>query len=137
MTEILEKSNIYFDEVDKISILKPEVSKVTNSLKDECQIYVESGRGTRILFYYYCFEFISEVEEFQNISDKFIEIAERFSKEVEKQKIKAIGARNFLQCMEKQKETNYQQLQVRILKRFTKIEQTFVFFNLFKVSQTR
>lgn len=44
MADILEKSNIYFDEVDKISILNPEVSKITNSLKDECQIYIESER---------------------------------------------------------------------------------------------
>lgn len=42
MTDPVGKSNIYFNEVDKISILKPEVSKVTNNLKDECQIYVES-----------------------------------------------------------------------------------------------
>lgn len=53
-----------------------------------------------------------EIDEFQRISIKFIEIVERFSREVEKQKMKAIGARNYLQCMEKQKENNYQQLQV-------------------------
>lgn len=113
MTEALGKSKIYFNEVDKISILKPETSKVTNNLKDECQIYVESEhRNDQFL----CLMnyFLSEIDEFQKIAEKFIEIVERFSSEVEKQKMKAIGARNFLQCMEKQKENNYQQLQVKV-----------------------
>lgn len=39
-------------------------------------------------------------------------MVEELGKEVEKQKIKAIGARNILQSMEKQKENNQQQLQV-------------------------
>lgn len=39
----LTKSGIYFDEVDKIRILDPEVSKQTNDLKEECKIYVESN----------------------------------------------------------------------------------------------
>lgn len=39
-------------------------------------------------------------------------MVEELGKEVENQKIKAIGARNILQSMEKQKENNQQQLQV-------------------------
>ena len=39
-------------------------------------------------------------------------MVEKLGQEVEKQKIKAIGARNILQTMEKLKETNQQQLQV-------------------------
>jgi len=40
-------------------------------------------------------------------------MVEELSKIIEKQKIKAIGARNLLQGMEKQKEHNQQQLHVR------------------------
>lgn len=40
---------------------------------------------------------------------------ELLGNEVEKQKIKAIGARNLLQNMEKQKENSQQQLQVKNL----------------------
>lgn len=54
-----------------------------------------------------------EIEEFQKIGQKFITIMEGLAKEVESEKIKAIGARNILQGMEKQKENHQQQLHVR------------------------
>lgn len=43
MSDLLNKSGIFFDEVDKICILEPEVSKLTSDLKEECQIYAESN----------------------------------------------------------------------------------------------
>lgn len=43
-------------------------------------------------------------------------------KEVERQKIKAIGARNILQSMEKQKENNQQQLQALIAEKTVDLE---------------
>lgn len=42
MADLLMKSGIYFDEVDKVCILDPEVAKQTSDLKDECKIYVDS-----------------------------------------------------------------------------------------------
>ncbi|KAJ8936731.1 hypothetical protein NQ318_007091 [Aromia moschata] len=96
MVELLAKTGIFFDEVDKICILEPEVSKLTNDLKDECQVYTE------------------KMDEFQKIANKFILMVEQLGKEVERQKIKAIGARNIFQSMEKQKENNQQQLQASI-----------------------
>lgn len=44
MAEILKNLDIYFDEVDKVRIVDPEVSQKTNDLKDECKIYVESNQ---------------------------------------------------------------------------------------------
>lgn len=52
------------------------------------------------------------MDEFQKIANRFIQMMEQLGKEVENQKIKAIGARNILQSMEKQKEHSQQQLQV-------------------------
>lgn len=43
MSDTLKSLNIYFDEVDKVRIIDPEVSQKTNDLKDECKIYVESN----------------------------------------------------------------------------------------------
>lgn len=43
MSDLLNRSGIFFDEVDKICILEPEVSKLTTDLKEECQIYTESN----------------------------------------------------------------------------------------------
>ncbi|XP_018576215.1 intraflagellar transport protein 20 homolog [Anoplophora glabripennis] len=104
MSDLLNKSGIFFDEVDKICILEPEVSKLTNDLKEECQIYAE------------------KIDEFQKIANKFITMVEELGKEVEKQKIKAIGARNILQSMEKQKENNQQQLQALITEKSMELE---------------
>ena len=42
MSDLLANQGIFFDEVDKVCILEPEVAKQTNDLKEECQIYVES-----------------------------------------------------------------------------------------------
>nr|XP_023028719.1 intraflagellar transport protein 20 homolog [Leptinotarsa decemlineata] len=96
MADSLALAGIYFDEVDRICILKPEVSKSTNDLKEECYIYTE------------------KIDEFQKIASKFITMVGQLGEAVEKQKIQAIGARNILQSMEKQNESNRQQLQVGI-----------------------
>lgn len=53
-----------------------------------------------------------EINEFQKIASRFIAMVDEISSKVEKQKIKAIGARNLLQGMEKQKDHNQQQLHV-------------------------
>lgn len=42
MSDTLSKYGIFFNEVDKICILEPQVAKQTNDLKEECQMYVES-----------------------------------------------------------------------------------------------
>ncbi|XP_019868964.2 intraflagellar transport protein 20 homolog [Aethina tumida] len=104
MSEILSNYGIYFDEVDRVCILEPEVAKQTNNLKEECQIYVE------------------KIDEFQRITQKFVAMVENLSKLVEKEKIKAIGMRNILQSMEKQKENNQQQLQALIAEKSMELE---------------
>ncbi|XP_019762957.1 intraflagellar transport protein 20 homolog [Dendroctonus ponderosae] len=92
----LAANGIFFNEIDKICILEPENYKQTSDLKEECFIYVE------------------KIDEFQKIADRFISMVEALSNKIEKQKIKAIGARNLLQGMEKQKEHNQQQLHALI-----------------------
>ncbi|KAL1494322.1 hypothetical protein ABEB36_009937 [Hypothenemus hampei] len=83
---------IYFNEIDKLCILEPESYKQTNNLKEECIIYGE------------------KIDEFKKITEKFISMVEELGIKIEKEKIKAIGARNLLQGMEKQKEHNQQQM---------------------------
>lgn len=38
----LSIQGIFFDEVDKVCILEPEIAKQITNLKEECQIYNES-----------------------------------------------------------------------------------------------
>ncbi|KAK9730369.1 Intraflagellar transport complex B, subunit 20 [Popillia japonica] len=111
MSDALTKSGIFFDEVDKVRILEPVAAKQTNDLKDECNIYIE------------------KINEFQKISSSFISIADKLAQEVEKQKIKAIGARNILQTMEKQKDVNHQQLQALISEKMMQLERLKILYN--------
>ncbi|CAG9835989.1 unnamed protein product [Diabrotica balteata] len=111
MSEVLAKSGIFFDEVDRICILEPEVSKSTHDLKDECQIYTE------------------KIDEFQRISTKYINLVQQLGDTIEKEKMKAIGARNILQSMEKQKENNQEQLQALISEKTMELERLKIQFN--------
>ncbi|CAH1099863.1 unnamed protein product [Psylliodes chrysocephalus] len=104
MSDVLAKSGIFFDEVDRICILEPEVSKSTHDLKEECQIYTE------------------KIDEFQKISNKYINLVQQLGDTIEKEKMKAIGARNILQSMEKQKENNHEQLQAVISEKSMELE---------------
>lgn len=58
MSDILKNLNIYFDEVDKIRVLDPEVSLKTNDLKDECKIYVESDYMNKIVIFIFINNFL-------------------------------------------------------------------------------
>ncbi|KAK9881769.1 hypothetical protein WA026_017287 [Henosepilachna vigintioctopunctata] len=104
MSEFVTRYGIYFNEVDKICIVEPDVAKQTCDLKEECKIYTE------------------KIEEFRRISTKFMSIVEELGKEVENEKIKAIGARNILQSMEKEKESHQQQLQAQITEKSMELE---------------
>ncbi|CAG9760860.1 unnamed protein product [Ceutorhynchus assimilis] len=88
----LSQYGVFFDEIDKMCILEPTNYKQTTNLKEESFIYVE------------------KIDEFQKIADKFISTVQNLGEKIEVQKIKAIGARNLLQLMEKQKENNQQQM---------------------------
>ncbi|XP_065167494.1 intraflagellar transport protein 20 homolog [Atheta coriaria] len=104
MVEMLNKLGIYFDEVDKVRILDPEVASQTNVLKDECKIYID------------------KLDEFQKIIDSFITLVDKLGKEVDKQKLKAISARNTLQTMEKHREVDQQQLQALVSEKSMELE---------------
>ncbi|XP_056631905.1 intraflagellar transport protein 20 homolog [Diorhabda sublineata] len=104
MTDLLAKSGIFFDEVDRICILEPEVSKSTHELKDECQLYTE------------------KIEEFQRLSKKYVDLVQQLGDTIEKEKMKAIGARNILHSMEKQREHNQEQLQAMVSEKTMELE---------------
>lgn len=57
---------------------------------------------------------IVELQDFRQIIDDFIKIAEGIVSEVEEEKLHAIGAMNILKSMAKQKETRQQDIQVNI-----------------------
>ncbi|XP_013420737.1 intraflagellar transport protein 20 homolog [Lingula anatina] len=91
--EALARAGLHFDELNKIRVLEPEVSQDTTELKEECK------------------DFVDKMGEFQKIVGSFIDMVDKVSKEVEKEKMKAIGSRNLLKSIAKQREAQQQQLQ--------------------------
>lgn len=99
-----QNAGIYFDEMSKVRVLEPEVSQQTEELKSECK------------------NFVDKISDFQNIVGSFIEMVDTLAKEVEKEKMKAIGSRNVLKSVAKQRETQQQQLHALIAEKQTQLE---------------
>nr|KAG5700358.1 hypothetical protein BaRGS_029610 [Batillaria attramentaria] len=102
--EALAKAGLHFDELNKIRVLEPEVAQQTRELKEECK------------------DFVGKIGEFQKIVGTFIEMVDNVAKEVEKEKMKAIGARNLLKSIAKQREAQQQQLQALITEKRMQLE---------------
>lgn len=54
----------------------------------------------------------SALNEFQKITNEFIKVSEKFAKEVDTQKMMAIGVKNVLKTISKQRQTEQRDLQV-------------------------
>ncbi|KAL0112051.1 hypothetical protein PUN28_013344 [Cardiocondyla obscurior] len=104
MTDPLAKYGVYIDDLSKIRVLEPEAANQTNKLKEECQ------------------SFVSKITDFEKNSDDFIKILDNLAKEVEKEKMKTIGARNLLHSVEKQREAQKQQMQALIMEKSMELE---------------
>ncbi|KAG7209100.1 hypothetical protein KM043_015246 [Ampulex compressa] len=104
MADSLAKYGIYIDDLCKIRVLEPEVAVQTDKLKEECQ------------------GFVSKITEFQMNSDEFIKIMDSLANEVEREKMKTIGARNLLRSVAKQRDAQKQQIQALILEKSLELE---------------
>ncbi|XP_057311456.1 intraflagellar transport protein 20 homolog [Hydractinia symbiolongicarpus] len=99
-----QENGIFFDEMSKVRVLEPEVSQQTQELKTECK------------------DFVEKISDFQKIVGSFIDMVDTLAKEVEKEKMKAIGSRNLLKSMAKQRESQQQQLRALIAEKQTQLE---------------
>lgn len=95
---------MYFDELSKIRVLQPEVLTQTEELKEECK------------------QFVDKIGEFQTVVGGFITIVDRLAKQVEQEKMKAIGARNTLKSIAKERESHKHQLQTLITEKKVQLE---------------
>jgi len=68
---------------------------------------------------------IAEITEFESNSDEFIKILDNLAKEVEREKMRTIGARNLLRSIAKQREAQKQQIQVLIKNNYMKISSVY------------
>lgn len=63
-----------------------------------------------------------EIGEFQGLSGSFIDVVDNLAKCVEREKMKAIGARNHLKSIAKERESQKQQLQALIAEKKMQLE---------------
>ncbi|XP_074045134.1 intraflagellar transport protein 20 homolog isoform X1 [Macrotis lagotis] len=102
--DILGDAGLHFDELNKLRVLDPEVTQQTIELKEECK------------------DFVDKIGQFQKIVGGLIELVDQLAKEAENEKMKAIGARNLLKSIAKQREAQQQQLQALIAEKKMQLE---------------
>ncbi|KAK6475508.1 intraflagellar transport protein 20-like protein [Huso huso] len=100
----LADAGLHFDELNKLRVLDPEVGQKTTDLKEECK------------------EFVEKISQFQKIVGGLIELVDELAQEAETEKMKAIGARNLLKSVAKQREAQQQQLQALIAEKKMQLE---------------
>lgn len=67
---------------------------------------------------------MTEIGEFQGLSGGFIDVVDNLAKRVEQEKMKAIGARNHLKSIAKERESQKQQLQALIAEKKMQLERS-------------
>ncbi|XP_068126344.1 intraflagellar transport protein 20 homolog [Hyperolius riggenbachi] len=100
----LSEAGLHFDELNKLRILDPDVAQQTAELKEECR------------------EFVDKIGDFQKIVGGLIDLVDQLAKETENEKMKAIGARNLLKSIAKQREAQQQQLHALIAEKKLQLE---------------
>lgn len=130
--EALAKAGLYVDELNKIRIADPNITRQTQELKDDCH------------------KFVDRMVEFQGIVNKSIAVSNKLATLVEQEKLKvgfsvqdtckndtslilktikcfqAIGSRNLLESVAKDREMQQQQLHALVLEKKIELERCFL-----------
>ncbi|KAM8991685.1 intraflagellar transport protein 20 homolog [Ara ararauna] len=92
----LGAAGLHWDDLNALRVLDPEAAQQTAQLREECGA------------------FLDKIAEFQKIVGSLIELVDQLARAAESEKMKAIGARNLLKSIAKQREAQEQQLQALI-----------------------
>ncbi|KAG8309936.1 intraflagellar transport protein 20 homolog [Homalodisca vitripennis] len=104
MSDRLTRLGLHFDDLNKLSIVDPDVAAKSQELREEST------------------EFLDNITRFQEVVDGFISVVDSLAQEVEKEKMKAVGTRNLIQSMAKQREAKEQQYHALIIEKSTELE---------------
>ncbi|XP_015736587.1 intraflagellar transport protein 20 homolog isoform X2 [Coturnix japonica] len=102
--EALGAAGLHFDELNKLRVLDPDVAQQTAQLREECKAFVD------------------KIAQFQSTVGGLIELMDQLARAVESEKMKAIGARNLLKSIAKQREAQEQQLRALIAEKKMQLE---------------
>jgi len=92
LSDRLNHYGIHVDDLSRLRVLDENSGTHSNDLRDNCR------------------EFVGDVSNLTDIADGFIEVIDAVANEVNKEKVKVIGARNRLQTIAKERETQMTQL---------------------------
>lgn len=70
----------------------------------------------------HCKKFLSQMENFNEISDKFLQISDKLSAQVDQERMKAMGSRNRLLLVDHEKERRRLQMEQLLLERKVQLE---------------
>ena len=87
LSDRLNHYGIHVDDLSRLRVLDENSGAHSHDLRDNCR------------------EFVGDVSNLTDIADGFIEVIDAVANEVNKEKVKVIGARNRLQTIAKERET--------------------------------
>ncbi|XP_055838083.1 intraflagellar transport protein 20 homolog isoform X2 [Episyrphus balteatus] len=95
MAEELQKAGLYIDDIYRLRVQDPKIASEANELREEC------------------LEFATKLQDFKRYAEEFQKIFNDFSKDVEKERIRAISTQNLLKTIAKQRQAEQQIFQIQ------------------------
>lgn len=102
--EELQKAGLYIDEIYRLRVQDPRIANQTIKLRQEC------------------LEYSKNLQVFKKFGEDFHKTSSDFAKDVEREKLRAIGTQNQLKTMAKQRQTEQQVYQSQILEQTVELE---------------
>ncbi|KAM9778494.1 intraflagellar transport protein 20 homolog [Syngnathus typhle] len=102
--DALAETGCYFDELNKLRTLDPDVSQKTSELREDCK------------------DFWDKIVQFLKIIGGLMDLVDELANETEREKLKALGTRNLLRFVAKQRESQQQQLSALITEKMMQLE---------------
>ena len=107
----LNSVGLFFDDENRVNLLDPESRESSKKLLNDCNLFLNSSMA-----------FMSLLNEFRSLANS---VAQR----VEEAKVRAIGSRNSLQAMDKERVARRQQLQAMIEQKEAELNRLSVFYD--------
>ncbi|XP_037930488.1 intraflagellar transport protein 20 homolog [Teleopsis dalmanni] len=104
MSEELQKAGLYIDDIYRLRVQDPRIATETNELREEC------------------LEYANKLQEFKKLAADFHKIVSKISKDVEREKLRAIGTQNILKTIAQQRQAEQQVYQSKIHEKNTELD---------------
>ncbi|XP_061127019.1 intraflagellar transport protein 20 homolog [Syngnathus typhle] len=102
--DALAEAGCYFDELNKLRALDPDVSQKTSELREDCK------------------DFWDKIVQFLKIIGGLMDLVDELANETEREKLKALGTRNLLKFVANQREAQQQQLLALITEKMMQLK---------------